>query len=418
MNNDTGTYKWFVLFLLTVVYAFNFMDRQVLIILQEDIKKDLLLSDTQLGLLTGLAFAILYTTLGIPIAKFADKHNRKNILALSLSFWSLMTMLCGRAQNFFHLLLARMGVSAGEAGGVPPSHSIISDYFPANQRATALGIYSSGVFFGVIMGFGLGGWIAANYGWRLAFYALGLLGILLAIYLTFAIKEPIRGQQENEDTVTESPSFKIVFSSLLQQKSFRYTCFAIAASNFASSSLTFFPSYMMRALKVDLVTIGLVLGLTAGLGGVVGTLVGGRIADVKGSTNKKWYLYVPLASCILTLLTGCFVIFTNDAKFALATIFPNILASSLSIGPVFAVGQSLAKPHMRAMATAIMLLFSNGIGSSFGPLFTGLLSDYFEPTFGDFSLRYAIIAAHSTMFLAAFLFWQASKHYVADLEKV
>ncbi|MGB2153255.1 MAG: MFS transporter [Flavobacteriaceae bacterium] len=171
--NKKQNYKWFVLIVLTIVYVFNFADRQILIILQEGIKEDLQLSDTQLGLLTGLGFALLYTTLGIPIAKLADKYNRKNILAFSLGFWSLMTVLSGRAQNFFQMLLTRIGVSAGEAGGMPPSHSIISDYFPKEERGTAFSIYSMGVPIGILLGFIVAGSIASEYGWRMAFYALG-----------------------------------------------------------------------------------------------------------------------------------------------------------------------------------------------------------------------------------------------------
>jgi MFS family permease len=188
------SYRRYVLFLLTIVYALNFIDRQILVVLQESIKLDMGLSDTQLGLLTGFAFAIFYVSVGIPIARLADKGNRKNIVAVAVTVWSGMTVVSGLTQNYFQLLLARIGVGVGEAGGSPPSHSIISDYYPAKERGRAMSLYSMGVYIGILVGYGVGGWINQHYGWRVAFFAVGIPGLLIALLVKFTIREPLRGQ--------------------------------------------------------------------------------------------------------------------------------------------------------------------------------------------------------------------------------
>lgn len=419
MMNKKQNYKWFVLIVLTIVYVFNFADRQILIILQEGIKEDLQLSDTQLGLLTGLGFALLYTTLGIPIAKLADKYNRKNILAFSLGFWSLMTVLSGRAQNFFQMLLTRIGVSAGEAGGMPPSHSIISDYFPKEERGTAFSIYSMGVPIGILLGFIVAGSIASEYGWRMAFYALGFPGIFLAILMYFIVKEPVRGQIDGRVEDKKDPTFKEVIGELFSKKSFLYLCLGAGFTTFSSYSLNnFLPSFIQRAHGVDLITVSINLGLSIGIGGLIGALIGGRLADIKGAKNKKWYLYVPILSCVFSLFPALTVLFTGSSKIALAAIFPYAIFNSAFTGPVYAVGQTLANVKMRAFATALILLFMNGIGLALGPLSAGMLSDFLEPSLGNFSLRYALTLNLLSLFLAIFFYWKSANNYEKDLKQV
>ena len=323
MNNKNDRYKWYVLAILTVVYMFNFIDRHALVILQEDIKQDLALSDTQLGFLTGLAFAILYVGLGIPLAKLADSYNRKNLLTFCLFIWSLMTYFSGRAQNFVQMSLTRLGVSAGEAGCAPTSHSIISDYFPAEQRATAIAIFTSGIFFGVLFGFVVAGWMASSYGWRVAFYILGISGMVLAILLSLFLKEPIRGQFDKIKNEGKDPSFKEVLSYMLGQKTFLYMCIADGFSAFAiNSSGNFLPSFLMRVHNLDLMTVSIAIGLSAGVGGVLGTIMGGRIADKKGITNKRWYLFVPVIGCLLSLFPAAIMYFSDNTNLVLSTILP------------------------------------------------------------------------------------------------
>src|SRR6478609_6470502 len=203
-SNDVSTlYRNYVLLMLTLVYVFNFIDRQLLVILQEAIKKELLLSDTQLGLLSGFTFAIFYVTVGIPIARFADKGNRRNIVAISLGLWSLMTTFSGLAKNFIQLLLARVGVGVGEAGGSPPAHAMISDYFPPEKRSTALSIYSAGIYFGILIGFLMGGYLNQHLGWRTAFFIVGVPGIIFSLLFYATVKEPRRGATDIDTTVNE-----------------------------------------------------------------------------------------------------------------------------------------------------------------------------------------------------------------------
>lgn len=419
MKNERGNYKWYVLFILTVVYVFNFMDRQVMILLQESIKTDLSLTDTQLGLLTGLSFAILYTILGIPLARYADTHNRKKLLVVCLTFWSAMTVLSGRAMNFIQMMLTRIGVSAGEAGGMPPSHSILSDYFPAKQRGTVFAIYNAGLYIGILLGFVVAGVLAKNYGWRFAFYALGAPGILLAFVLSFTLKEPIRGQMDGGKVKKINPSFVEVVRFLWRQKSYKYMCLAAGAFAFSSYSLgNFLPPFYMRIHEMDLMTVGVALGLISGIGGIIGTFTGGRMADKLGVKNKRWYFYVPLFSSLLSIIPGLALLFTGDANWALYWAFPYVIFSSAFVGPVYAVGQSLATPNMRAIATAVIVFTINIIGLTCGPMIVGLMSDYLAPEYGVLSLRYAITLNFIGFIIAAFLFWLASTHYESDLEKM
>ena len=229
---------WYALSILTLVYAFNFIDRQLLAILQESIKADLGLSDSQLGLLTGFAFALFYVTAGIPIARWADRSNRRNIVSLALFVWSFMTAISGLAQNYLQLLLARVGVGVGEAGGSPPSHSMISDMFPPAQRAGALGFYSTGVSIGILFGFLLGGWLNEFFGWRMAFLVVGAPGVLLALVVRFTVTEPRRGLSEARDLSQQSSSLSEVLALLWQQNSFRHLAFASSLYAFVGYGLS------------------------------------------------------------------------------------------------------------------------------------------------------------------------------------
>ena len=253
----TASARNYALVLLTIVYSFNFIDRQLLAILQESIKLELTLSDSQLGLLTGFAFAVFYVVAGLPIARWADRSNRRNIVALAVGIWSFMTALSGAVQNYSQLLLARIGVGVGEAGGSPPSHSIISDIFPAEKRASAIAFYSTGVNIGILFGFLLGGWLNEYFGWRIAFLVVGVPGILLAILVRFTLAEPIRGLAEKRQVSDEPIAFSQVVSLLWNRRSFRHLAFAGALNAFAGySTSNWTASFMIRSAaslpRVDL----------------------------------------------------------------------------------------------------------------------------------------------------------------------
>ncbi len=408
-------YKNYVLFMLTVVYIFNFIDRQILVILQESIKRDLNLSDTQLGLLSGLSFAIFYVLLGIPIARLADRSNRKNIIAISLVVWSAMTAACGMAQNFFHLLLARIGVGVGEAGCSPPAHAMISDYFPEKKRATALSIYSMGIYIGILFGFSLGGWLDLNYGWRIAFLSLGLPGIILALFFFMTVKEPKRDNSQ----VTEGQkkeSIVDVFIFLFSKKSFLYLSAAAGLHTFSTYALgNWLPSFLSRIHHLPSDKIGLYAGLIIGIAGAAGTFIGGYLADRLGRNDKSWYLKVSAFSAMLAIPFLMIYYFHSSLPIILSALFIGYLCISTFLGPSIAITHSLVPPHMRAFASSILFLVLNLVGLGLGPLTVGIISDYLQPTLGEESLRWALASTLFISVAAIGLFLKSSRYIEEDL---
>lgn len=402
--------RYYALLLLTVVYAFNFIDRQLLAILQESIKADLDLSDSQLGLLAGFAFAIFYVSAGIPIARWADQSNRRNIVAGSVFLWSLMTAISGFTQNYIQLLLARVGVGVGEAGGSPPSHSIISDIFPPEKRASAMGFYSTGVNIGILFGFLLGGWLNEFFGWRVAFMVVGAPGILLAIVVRCTLAEPIRGLMENKSAEGKPPSFGIVLTTLWSRRSFRHMAFAAALNAFCGySTASWTASFMIRSHDMSTGELGTWLALISGAGGAIGVFCGGLMADKLAPRDKRWYMWVPALAGLISIPFIVSVYLASSAYWALSlSIIPGLL-HNVYLGSTIATTHNLVGLRMRALSSAILFLILNLIGMGLGPLVIGLVSDYLEPTFGLHSLRQAmlyllpVIMAWSTLhfFLAA-----------------
>jgi predicted MFS family arabinose efflux permease len=412
------SYKRYVLFILTGVYAFNFIDRQILVILQEPIKADLDLSDTQLGLLTGFAFALLYVTLGLPIARYADKNNRKNIVSISLVVWSAMTALSGMAQNFVQLLLARVGVGVGEAGGSPPAHSIISDYYEPEKRATALSIYSTGVYIGIGLGFLIGGVIAQNYGWRMALYALGIPGILYAVLVWFTVKEPIKGRMDKATTNEKEYSFREVVSILLQKKTFIFLSLATGFQSFGNYAIgNWLAPFLGRTHGMDLATIGITLGLIAAFGGGLGTFMGGYLTDKMAKKDIRWYFWLPALAIVINIPLAIFVFFGENVQAILGVLVVSYFLSALYLGPAIAVTHNLVSAKMRAFSSAVLFFVLNTIGLGFGPLVIGMLSDWLEPTYGTDALRWAFTCTFITGLIAAVFLYMAASHYKKDLNE-
>ena len=438
-------YKAYVLLILTGVYTFNFIDRQILVIIQESIKAELGLSDTQLGLLTGFTFAVFYVTLGLPIARFADKNNRRNVVAWALAIWSGMTAISGLVTNFFQLLLARVGVGVGEAGGSPPAHSMISDYFPAHQRATALSIYSMGIYVGILAGYSLGGWIDATYGWRMAFYALGIPGIIYALLLFFTVKEPPKGHSDAAVTADfskkkipgsafsevtgEGPkeaSFWEVVRILLSKKTFIFVAFACGLHTFGNYGVgNFFAPFLARVHGMPVEDIGTWLGITSGFGGIIGTFLGGFLADKYGRKDLRWYMWIPIIAGLINLPFSYFAFFDGNLNVVLFTYFMTALLTALYLGPSIAVTHNLIDAKKRALASAILFLVLNFIGLGLGPLGIGMISDYLSADYGAESLRYAFTITWVTGIISLILFYLGSKNYqnealvkkVADTKK-
>ncbi len=402
--------------MLTLVYTFNFIDRQILVILQEPIKADLGLSDAQLGLLTGFSFALVYVTAGIPIAWLADRANRRNIVAASLALWSLMTALSGLVQNYGQLLAARLGVGVGEAGGSPPSHSIISDYFPPSSRGTALSFYSMGIYIGVLFGFAAGGWIAENFGWRNAFFVIGIPGILYALAVLWIVKEPQRGRFDPAGVPPQS-SLSETLAGLKRRPTFWYLSVGCAFTAFISyGNGNFMPSFLMRNHGMSLAEVGAVLGLISGLSGATGTFLGGFLADRLATRDMRWYVWIPILGGLSAMIPAYYTLFGENTTLIVAAMIPSQILSALYLGPCIATCHNLVSPGMRAMASAILYFVLNLIGLGLGPLTVGILSDLFAEPFGENNLRYAMATALTIGFLGIYFLWMGSRSLNRDLE--
>jgi len=409
-------YRRYVLVLLTLVYALNFIDRQILVILQESIKVDMDLSDSQLGLLTGFAFAIFYVSVGIPIARWADVGNRRNIVSMAVAVWSGMTALSGFTQNFWQLLLARIGVGVGEAGGSPPSHSMISDYYPVEKRGSALSFYSTGVYLGILFGFLIGGWINSEFGWRVAFFVVGVPGFLVAILVRLTIREPVRGGLEGR--ALEAPAtFGETLRTLKGFGSFKLFAIAAGLNAFSSYGIgNFTPSFLIRSHGFTSLEVGTSLALITGIGGALGTYMGGVLADRYGANDKRWYLWIsgiPAACSVPLMFTAVFI---GDPRLALGFLFFATMLGAFYLGPTIAIAHTLVSPSMRAMASAILFFILNLIGLGLGPLVVGMISDMLAPAYGSESLRYALGIVSFVNLLSAAFFFLAARKLLADLK--
>jgi len=408
-------YRWFVLVMLTLVYTFNFIDRQILVILQEPIKAELALSDAQLGLLTGFSFALVYVCAGIPIAFLADRSHRRNIVALSLALWSAMTALSGLVSSYGQLVAARLGVGIGEAGGSPPAHSMLSDYFPPEQRGTALSFYSTGIYIGILIGFAGGGWIAEHFGWRQAFFLVGIPGILFAVCLVALVREPIRGRWEG-GVIAPKASFADTIHLLKARPSFWWIALGCAFKGFVSyGNGNFFPSFLIRNHGMSIADVGLYLGLISGLAGAIGTFLGGFLGDKLGLHDKRWYIWIPLWGTLIALPPSAYILVAGDIDTALIVLIPTTILNTLYLGPSIAMCQTIVSPSMRAVASAILFFILNMIGLGLGPVLVGVLSDLYLPFFGADNLRYAMLTALVFGLFGVGCFWRGSRLLAADV---
>ncbi|MDA7702876.1 MFS transporter [Gammaproteobacteria bacterium] len=394
-------YRAFALVLLTVVYGFNFIDRQIVGILAPFIQEDLGLSNTQLGLLIGFAFALFYTVIAIPIAWLADRYNRVNILSIALATWSGFTALTGMASNFWQIGLARMGVGIGEAGGSPPSHSIISDMYSKEERAGALGVYAMGIPFGIMAAYfataslmGSGG----DVDWRRIFIFLGLTGIALAGIVRLTLKEPSRGAMELDDDVQIAKlPFIESLRSLLKIPAWWAMCFGIAFGSFVSYASSAFQTKFLIALdpSFDFKTMVILLGIMNGTTYAGGAFFGARLADKWGAKNLRAYGWLPAIAMSITLPLGVWSYWVQsvEANLILSTIY--LLFIGIYLGPSFAIAQTLAPINMRAMSTALFFFILNMVALGGGPTFAGWLIDVYKETYSDLdAMRMAMTVTH------------------------
>jgi MFS family permease len=411
-------YRAYVLTVLVVVYVFNFLDRQIVTILAEPIKVDLGLNDTQIGLMTGLAFALFYTVLGIPLARLADRANRVSIITAALTIWSGMTAVCGLAQNFWQMLAARIGVGIGEAGCSPPAHSIIADYYPPHERASALSIYALGIPIGSILGYLIGGWVAELYGWRTAFLVAGIPGIALAVLVKFSIREPIRGMS---DVGSASPSAQPPIGDSMRElgrsKAMVHIAMGGALTSFVGYGLgQWLPAYFIRIHELGIAETATYFGLVIGVASAIGTFLGGTLADRLAIKDRRWYTWLPAAGVLIAFPFYVVAMLVDNPYLAIAIMVVPSLLNSLWLGPAFGTIQNLAAAPMRAMASAMLLFVLNIIGLGLGPFLVGVLSDLLSPSFGADSLQYAILIATFAYFWAGAHFLMAGRTIRQELD--
>ena len=410
--------RHYALFVLVFVYTFNFIDRQILSILIEPIKLELGVSDQAMGFLAGFAFAAFYATMGIPIALWADRGNRRNLIAWALAIWSAMTAVSGLAQNYWHLALARIGVGVGEAGCSPPAHSLISDYYPPQQRATALGIYSLGIPFGIMFGLLAGGWVNEFFGWRMAFFVVGVPGILLALVVRFTLVDPERGLSENRVADQDRPSIKRTFFFLSRRRSFIHLAFGAALAAFSGYGVaTWFPAFLVRTHGMTTGEIGTWLGLILGIPGGIGIFLGGYLADRLGSTNPSWSLWTAGLAALVALPFAVAVYFFDNAGWALLVFCVPVVLGNFYQATTFAQTQSLVGLRMRGVAAAILLFIINIIGLGAGPWALGAVSDLLVPLYGDDSLRWALAIFALLNLWVAVHYYLAGRHLPGDLKR-
>jgi predicted MFS family arabinose efflux permease len=374
-----GTRTW-VLILMTLTYTSSFMDRTVLSIIQNPIKQEFGLSDTQLGLLSGFAFALFYSVLGIPVARLAERMDRRWLIAVSLAIWSGATALGGLARSFASLFALRVAVGVGEAGASPPAHSLITDFFPPNRRGTAFSIYSLGVSAGVLIGSIAGGYIAQSYGWRLTFVIFGVPGLILAILVPLTIREPKRGRLDTPRAGADKvPPLGEVFRRFVHKRAlFHCVAGASIAAFGAYSIISFSAPFFIRAHGATLAQAGVFLGLTGGLSAGIGIFFSGQITDWASRRDSRWTVWIPAAGLLLAtpLYIAGFLVSSKSAAMAILLVAPAL--QYLYLGPTMGLMHNLVTPRMRATATAFLYLAVNLFGLGLGPPITGFLSDRFS----------------------------------------
>jgi len=401
-------YRRYALGLLVVVYVFNFIDRSILSIVLQPIKEEFQVSDTALGFLSGIAFAAFYTVMGIPIARWADRGVRRSIIALACFVWSGMTAATGLATSFGLLALARIGVGVGEAGCSPPAHSLISDYFPPDRRATALGIYALGIPIGGGIGALAGGWLNEIFDWRTAFIVVGLPGVLLALVVRLTLREPTRGAFDGTTPAQHEPVSDVV-RFMLGLRSFRHMSLGAAFHAFYGYGAgAFIAAFFVRSHGVPSGELGTWLAGLGFTGGVIGTFLGGFLGDRLGARDPRWYMWLPALST-LVYIPFAFLLYTwPDSRTALLLYFPGALLGGMYLGPTFAMTQTLVRPEVRAMASAILLFIINIIGLGLGPQAVGIVSDLLAETLGQESLRYSLLGI-----IVSFAAWSVLHYLLA-----
>lgn len=411
-------HRGYILLILTLVYVVNYLDRQILGILLPYIQKEFVLNDFEGGLLSGTVFAVIYATLGIPLATLADRWSRRNIIAASLATFSLMTVLSGYVSQFWQLLVTRFCTGIGEAGTGPSINSMIADLYPPEKRAGALAFYSAGLNVGLLFGFFGGGWMLEHFGWRSAFIASGAPGLLLVFLLLLTVREPQRGFVDRLADDGAAPSLWATVRHLWTLRSFRWMAVGGGMSAFGGyAGLAFIPKFLLISHHMTPVQIGVALSLLTGICGAIGTYMSGYFADRFGKRDVNWYMYVPICAAFIAVpFAPVFYLVPNTTVALAAAIGPAMMGASY-LGSLYAMSQGMVPLRMRAQTIGILLFVLNMIALGLGPATVGEVSDLLHPYFGSDSLRYALMTSIITGLLGAFCYWRATKTLKADLAR-
>jgi predicted MFS family arabinose efflux permease len=409
-------YARYVLGLLFVVYVLNFVDRQILAILLDPIKQDLGVSDTAMGFLTGFAFAAFYTVAGIPIARLADRGSRRTVIAVGLAVWSAMTAASGLTRSFAQLAIARVGVGIGEAAGVPPSHSLLADYFPPERRAGALGFFANGIYVGTMLAFLLGGWVAAHFDWRTAFFLVGLPGLPLALLVRATVRELPRGASESTPADDAELPFAETLRFLFARRSFVRIVFGSSLLSLTGyGMLVWGPAFLGRVHGMAPASVGIWLGVLIGVAGSGGAWLGGLLADRLGRVDVRWTLRAPGLAMLAGLPFAAGFLLLPTPGLALLSFAPFYLLSNMHVGPVWSALQGISRLRMRATVSAVFQLILNLIGLGLGPLIVGMLNDALADRFGDASIRWSLCIVTSVGAIGALFLLGASRSLPGDL---
>jgi MFS family permease len=423
-NGPAVTTPKVMLFMLLVVYILNFLDRQIVAILAEPMKLEFGLSDTQLGLLAGPAFAVFYAVLGVPIARYADRPrtNRVWLISISLAVWSAMTAICGVAQNFLQLALARVGVGVGEAGCTPAAHSLIADTVPPEKRSSAIAYYGLGIPIGGLLGLIIGGIVNDLYGWRTAFMLVGAPGVLLALILPKLIGDPRFSAQNQAATLGDSPTAPALSVGQAAREIFASKAYLYI---FIAASFTAFLSYgkglwtislFIRSHGFSTTEAGISMAVALGLSGVVGTWLGGKVADVFGERDKRHLLTLPAIGMTVAAPLLFISYWSADWRIAVAMLVVPTILNSAYYGPAYGCVQGLVRREARAVAASLVVFGQNLIGLGLGPLAFGMLSDALLPMAGTDSVRWVLFGAAWLGLIPAFFFWRASLRLTAEMK--
>lgn len=403
---------------LLIVYVFNFLDRQIMTILAEPIARDLDLNDTEIGVLTGLSFALLYSTLGLPIARLADRPrtDRVKLIAVAVAVWSLATALCGGARSFAQLAIARVFVGVGEAGGTPPAHSLITDVAAPEKRARAFAIYQLGPPIGGLIGMVLGGFLAGTLGWRMAFVAVGLPGLVLAVIVVLLLRDPRRSGGPSAQAVPLPLGDAL--RQILASKAMRLLLTTAGFASFATYGVLIWTTiFFQRSHHLTPAETGLWFGLVNGIGSILGVWLGGQIGDRHRARGKQHLLTIPAVAQALSVPFLLAALLAGDWRLSMILFFPAIVLNWIYVAPYYSAVQGLVPPAARAVASAAILLMQNLIGLGLGPVLLGFCSDLLKPTHGAESVRYVLFITGLVSLMAALLLWRARRHLPEELDR-